>query len=608
MSERRAAVEEAVPHFLRAVDPEVLMAHVARICAYDRYQASHGIEHAAALVAEEAAASGLDDVQVVRFPADGGTRWWSFDAPLAWTPVTARLTVRSPRESFVVDHARQPFAVATHSAPTPAGGVTTRLVDVPSPMAAREATGAVAVMPEGAPALADVSAALASSGALGLAAAAASAGERSHRGRIELDPRTSLFGFSLTAPELALLQKLTGEDAVVHAEVAIDRGAEMPIVTAVLPGTGSLAHEEVWLIAHLCHPRPSANDNASGVAALLGIGTALAAARRADSAWGTARTIRFVWGPEIVGTAAVLHGAPRPPTAVINLDMVGEDQRRCGGPLLVERNPDCRPGLVAPAAEAIVAEVFARTSASAGDATWRAVPFAGFSDHALFAGPHLGAPAVQLCHSPDRFNHSAADAPDKVSRQELARSTAVGAALALLLASEPAVARPVLASALAAWCAREETAAQHAPAGGPEWTARHIDYLRRRARLLHAQLGGAPSQAPDAGLPSRPGEPRIDAAWEGPFNARALLTELARRGGGSAALAARIRAERSLHALLANVASRCDGTRSAAQIAAETSFALGRRLPSGLVRQLTHALLAAGWAKAVPEAGVPTAR
>lgn len=63
-----------------------VMTHLARLTEHDRYQASLGIERAAASIATAAEALGLVDVTIERFAADGATRWWTFQGPRAWTP------------------------------------------------------------------------------------------------------------------------------------------------------------------------------------------------------------------------------------------------------------------------------------------------------------------------------------------------------------------------------------------------------------------------------------------------------------------------------------------------------------------------------------------
>ena len=59
------------------------------------------------------------------------------------------------------------------------------------------------------------------------------------------------------------------DGARLSLEVAIDSrrfATRIPLVSAVVPGSGA---GEVLVLAHLCHPQPSANDNASGAAAAL---------------------------------------------------------------------------------------------------------------------------------------------------------------------------------------------------------------------------------------------------------------------------------------------------------------------------------------------------
>ena len=111
--------DSPVSHLLPFLRIDDIMGHVARVSAHDRYQASLGLERAAEAVAAAAAAAGLQDVGVQRFAADGRPQWWTFRAPVSWTPLTARLAVLAGpgphgREIWSVDHAEQPFTVATY--------------------------------------------------------------------------------------------------------------------------------------------------------------------------------------------------------------------------------------------------------------------------------------------------------------------------------------------------------------------------------------------------------------------------------------------------------------------------------------------------------------
>src|SRR3954463_13030232 len=111
-------IQELVEAALSAVPVQAMMDAVRSIASLDRYQASTGIERAAALVSELATGAGLDQVNIHEFKADGTARWWNWEAPTAWTPRTATLTVELGGEKLELDHLASPFTIATHSAPT----------------------------------------------------------------------------------------------------------------------------------------------------------------------------------------------------------------------------------------------------------------------------------------------------------------------------------------------------------------------------------------------------------------------------------------------------------------------------------------------------------
>jgi Peptidase family M28 len=589
-----SVLSELAGRYLRCVRMDEVMAHLTRLTEHDRYQASLGIERAADLIASAAEALGLADVTVERFTADGTTRWWSFQAPRAWTPTTARLEIRAAGRSVIaVDHAAQPFTIATYSAPTPPAGLIARVVDVHGDLA-----GAVAVIGAADFARPELLAALAERGAVGFVTDAPCRGPSGeHPGRIELDARTSLFGFSVTAGQRQAIET-AGAGAEAHVRVDIDRSASMPVVTGVLPGRGA---GEVWLTSHLCHPRPGANDNASGAAALLGVAAALAD-RRLEIARDLDRSIRFVWGPEFVGVAALIHqrygrlGRDGRPMAVINLDMVGEDPSQCGVPLVVERAPDWCPSVITPLAEHVVEQVFAHTSAHAG--TWRPGPFLGYSDHALFANfsdPDWRSPAVQLWHPGDPFNHSAADSLDKVSAMEMRRATAAGAVLAETLASDAAWSRAALEQVVQRWCDREEqtsgaVAHRYREVKGGAWSRRFVDHVHRQGTALRALVDDGPAAWR---CPRRPDRRAFVGRWPGPFNYRGLLAELsaARR----ADVVALFLSDKRNYAVLTHLAMLADGCGSRDEVIDAASLALRFPVDEAVAGRLWSALLESAW-------------
>lgn len=260
---------------------------------------------------------------------------------------------------------------------------------------------------------------------------------------------THCFGFVLTPRQGGELRRLLkdGEEPVrVRARVVstlYDGGLE--VVSATIPGESS---DEIVVVAHLCHPQPSANDNASGAAA------ALEAARTlqvlvAEEGVQPRRTVRFLWLPELTGSMAYLAGCEADldrMVAGLNLDMVGEDQVQTGSVWLIERPPDAAasfaPDLLIwlreqmPSLAGMTGVATSHTSLGAYPLYRQAeVPFSGGSDHLAFSDPTVGVPTPMLIQWPDRFYHTSADTPDRTDPGSLARAGALAAAYACWLAT-----------------------------------------------------------------------------------------------------------------------------------------------------------------------------
>lgn len=574
-------LHELVTNLMNDMRIEDLMPHIERLIAYDRFQASGGIQEAAAYVADMALRIGLADISVKQFPADGKAQWWSYKTAASWTPTQARLVVSSYDGLHLeVDHATHPMSLATYSSPTATAGLVARLVCIRVGTSFPDLKQAIAVVsnPVG-----DWVEKITSAGAMGFVTTVSQ--NDSACGRIELRPNSSIFGFSLCARDLAIVRRCAEQGANARVTVDIDRTASMPVFTGVLPGTSRDA--EIWITAHLCHPRPGANDNASGVAAALGI----AATLRRNRVPHRGRSIRFICGPEFLGVAAMLHSfvsAGRSiPIAVINLDMVGEDQSICGGPFIVEHSPDCIPSTIDALAEAVVEEVFAFKGEAGSQ--WKSAPFTGFSDHALFAGPEFGSPAVQFCHHHDRFNHSSADSLDKVSANEMVRSAASGAALAELLSDPKALACGQRIDIIAKWrkgkaIAAEQVAERHRKQGERQWAKDFMEYAQKR----YSSFDNFDSH----GVRNHPGSV-LKPRWVGPFNTRAMIDDMpAATGSGVRDLVSQ---DKQVLSLLLNFAIRINGRRSRHEILNETSFSLGHPISKDKAHHLFDAMIQSQW-------------
>jgi aminopeptidase YwaD len=277
-------------------------------------------------------------------------------------------------------------------------------------------------------------------------------------------PRTAelertTFGFNLTNRQGTRLRDmlLAGQDVQLRGWVK-GRGLEpywMDLVLATIPGSGP-AGEEVVFTAHLDHPKESANDNASGSAAILDIACTLKRLIDSGRLPRPARTLRFLWVPEWNGTMAYIDAHPEftgpglggPVVAGLNMDMVGENLELLHSRLILTRTPDSLPSplddLVGAMAQ-MVDDLDIRTPRG-GSSTfnWRLTPYSGGSDHMMLIDRKI--PAVMFSHAPDYTHHTSEDTPDKVDPVELERCELIATGAAWRLANpDDALAQQLLA-------------------------------------------------------------------------------------------------------------------------------------------------------------------
>ncbi len=201
--------------------------------------------------------------------------------------------------------------------------------------------------------------------------------------------------------------------------------------------------EEVLVLAHICHPKPSSNDNASGCAAAMEAARALRRLIDRGELPRPRRTIRFMLMPEMTGTYAWLaedETRISRTVAALNLDMVGEDQNLCGGPLIVERTPEATPSYTNALLESILDEVKLEGRNLAGTTRYplfkhAITSFSGGSDHYILNDPSVGIPCPMMIQWPDRFYHTSYDTPDKVDPEMLRKVALMAATYAYFIAN-----------------------------------------------------------------------------------------------------------------------------------------------------------------------------
>jgi hypothetical protein len=249
-------------------------------------------------------------------------------------------------------------------------------------------------------------------------------------------------GFMISAAQYAELKKLMSKGPVrVHGNIdASYVPGQLTLVHAWIRGSEK-PDEEVLVTGHLDHPKWSANDNASGSAAMVEMARALSSLIKAGKIPAPRRTVHFIWVPEYYGTIAYLAehpevrrcgpwDDPRPAPAKvtcavadINMDMVGEDTVKTNGRFYFTRTPDSVPSFL----DALLDDVLQQTReanlfAPTGTHNYwptESLPYAQGSDHDMFLG--LGIPSTMLGHDPDWTHHTSEDTVDKTDASELLR-------------------------------------------------------------------------------------------------------------------------------------------------------------------------------------------
>lgn len=200
--------------------------------------------------------------------------------------------------------------------------------------------------------------------------------------------------------------------------------------------------QEIIVIAHLCHPSPGANDNASGAALAVGLATFIQQQIDAGNLTPPKRAIRFLLVPEMTGTVPFLtHNQDKLDKFIagVNLDMVGQNQTLCRSPLLIEGVPKALPTYVN-ALFGTIAERLPQEGKNFAGAKYPlykllSTPFSGGSDHLFLSDPQIGIGTVMLIHWPDLYYHTTEDTPDKVDPEELRRVGALAGVFTLFVAN-----------------------------------------------------------------------------------------------------------------------------------------------------------------------------
>jgi aminopeptidase YwaD len=445
------------------VSGETAKRNLEGLARQHRMRGSRGFRSATDLVIAELKRYGYADAHVESFPTDGKIFYGTQRSRPAWNAEFAELWEldgNGAHGTRIASWEASPISLAQDSV---SGDVTAELIDVGAGSADadyknKDVRGKI-VLASAQPG--PVAAKALARGAVGIVSYAQNQrtawyGENDNLvrwGHLETFSEDKTFAFMVSLKTARALQQRLGSGATIrlHAKViAGQENADYNIATATIPGSEP---GEIVFSCHLDHPRPGANDNASGCASILEAARMLSKLIAEKRLAPPRRTIRFVWPPEVEGTLALLNGRPQLAKnirAAVHLDMVG------GGPetkaiFHVTRGPASQPSFVYDLADSVAlfvneqTEAFAKTGTArfpliAGDGSkdpLRAelAPFSGGSDHQVYSDSSFGIPAIYLNDWPDRYIHTNLDIPANIDSTKLARAAFIAAASGYALAT-----------------------------------------------------------------------------------------------------------------------------------------------------------------------------
>jgi len=435
--------EDVIRELAGTISGVRILETAAEIARFHRVPGSPGYAEAADGVCRRLAEAGVA-ATVHDYPADGRTKTYEWVSPPAWSVRAGTLIQMAPTERKLVDFAEVAQGVVVHS---PGGTFEGELVHLGAPTgdADYDAGDLVGKVVLACARASDVVPRAAARGAVGVVVypdqekAAVSHDLVQYQSIFptadEIPHLVPAFSISRRAAD-RLVKELAAGPATLRGEVNAEfSDGALRVIEARIEGRDERLGE-VLLTAHLCHPRASANDNASGSAVLVELARVLQASRDGlDLRPG----IRFLWMPEFYGSlpwAAAHAEGLRNVEYALNLDMVGPSPDRIGEPLRVFRAANHTPHIVNALVEPLLSRIAASRATESPRGSSRPLHGSfdrpsGGSDHVVFAASPHRIPALMLGHD-DPYWHTDFDTVDKLDPTRLKQVAILAGALAAL--------------------------------------------------------------------------------------------------------------------------------------------------------------------------------
>jgi aminopeptidase-like protein len=454
MAQEPLASKKLIQALSQEVSGEKAFDYTVQISHFDRIQACEGWHDAAVMIQKELQQIGYSDVAIEGWPSNGSRYYYTYRTPIGWRAKNAELWMVSPEKERLCSYEEIPLTLVKHSN---SADVEAELIDVGTGVG-EEAYEGKDVMGKIVLATAYTGTvmreAVLKRGALGVVTWYAPETRPGYPNMIrytavwptwEEKDRVG-FGFNVSKIQGWNLKRALeeGKKVILKARVEAEYyDGQVEVLSAAFPGSVE-PEKEIMVIGHLCHPKPSANDNASGSGGMLEMARALKKMVDEGQVDPPKRTIRFLWVPEFGGTYPYIKAhleRMRNTLAVINCDMIGEDFHLTGGIFNIFCTPDSMPSflndVVVNFTELAAGSDLFSINGSRHPFAYRVLPFSGGSDHYVFNDGALKVPSVMF-NRDDIFHHTNLDTPDKVDPTELRRVCfiALGASYYMASASD----------------------------------------------------------------------------------------------------------------------------------------------------------------------------
>ncbi len=429
-------------------------------------------DQAADFMLQQAHAYGLGDVHAEQFPIDGQIHYGLMRSHLAWHVESAHLWENEPQHMLIGDWSTDPIRLADYSHDA---DVVAPLIDVGSGTAESDYAGKDV---RGKIVLADGVLSIVQSLAVMQLGAAGIVSDMPNQttawsglnpdvirwGHLDARlPRGFAFMVSRAAAAGLRAQMADGHPVTLAAHVRAEVGpGHWTVVSATIPGTltaNDPRYGEIVYSCHLDHERPGANDNGSGCVTIMESARLLNSLITTGQLPRPARTLRFIWGPEVEGTMAYLAAHPDIRASLradVHMDMVGGDPFKNKSILHVTETPWSLPSFVTDVgmvfAETIrdAAVAYAEDGSHAPEAVIEnrdgatgtrneffvdETAYSEGSDHDDYDSSTIAVPSLYLRDWPDIYIHTDHDSLDQIDATKLRRVALLGAASGYALAT-----------------------------------------------------------------------------------------------------------------------------------------------------------------------------